>query len=437
VSDRSLPSIQDLDTAEVLPVEQRCTRFETAWKAWREGPRPSLEEHLAGISEAAQDVLLCELLLLELAYRRRHGERPALADYLPRFPDRHRLLRDVFAREGLGTATASAGKGTVAVETAAFDHPADLHDAETMAAAGVPSQVEPAGSLVSDVDFEIGTGGVLRALGDPGRRVGTAIPDVQIPGYEIVKELGSGGMGVVYQARQLALKRTVALKMILGAGHAGLAQRQRFKAEAEAVARLQHPHIVQVFEVGEHQGLPFCALEFVEGGSLDKRLGSADSPTPLPPVEAARLVATLADAMHLAHSRNIVHRDLKPANILLTANTVPKVTDFGLARCLDDDSGQTQTGAVMGTPAYMAPEQASGRTHEAGPAADVYALGAILYACLTGRAPFRGATVMETLDQVRHQEPVPPDRTSGRRWNACWLKGCSRAATPSSNWTSR
>jgi serine/threonine-protein kinase len=228
------------------------------------------------------------------------------------------------------------------------------------------------------------------------------LPD--IPGYAIEGVLGKGGMGVVYKARHLALKRTVALKMILAADHAGEQERLRFKTEAEAMARLQHPHIIQVFEVGEHQGLPFCALEFVDGVSLDKKLKEQ----PLPPRQAAQLVATLADAMHLAHSRNVVHRDLKPANVLLTSDGVPKVTDFGLARQLDSDSGQTRPDAVMGTPSYMAPEQAAGQTREAGPAADIYALGAVLYACLTGRPPFQGSNVMETLDQVRQKEPVAP-----------------------------
>jgi WD40 repeat protein len=225
-----------------------------------------------------------------------------------------------------------------------------------------------------------------------------------VPGYEIESVLGRGGMGVVYKARHLTLKRTVALKMILAGGHAGVAEQQRFRTEAEAVARLQHPNIVQVFEVGEQQGLPYCALEFVEGGSLAQRLHGQ----PLPVKEAARIVATLAEAMHLAHSRNIVHRDLKPANVLLTADGVPKVTDFGLARQLDDDSGQTHTGAVIGTPSYMAPEQAQGDTKHVGPPADVYALGAILYECLTGRPAFKGASPLETLEQVRTREPVSP-----------------------------
>jgi serine/threonine protein kinase/formylglycine-generating enzyme required for sulfatase activity len=229
---------------------------------------------------------------------------------------------------------------------------------------------------------------------------------VSVPGYELLGVLGRGGMGVVYKARHLALKRTVALKMVLAGGHAGPEELARFRIEAEAVARLQHPNIVQIHEVGAAGGHPYCALEFVEGGSLAGKIGGK----PLPAGEAARLVEALARAVQLAHSRNVVHRDLKPANVLLAADGTPKIADFGLARQTDSDSGQTQAGTVMGTPSYMAPEQASGLSHEAGPAADIYALGAILYDCLAGRPPFEGKTVVETLDKVRTQEPAPPSR---------------------------
>ncbi len=211
-------------------------------------------------------------------------------------------------------------------------------------------------------------------------------------------------MGVVYKAQHLALKRTVALKMVLAGGHASPHELARFRIEAEAVARLQHPNIVQIHEVGEAAGYPYFSLEFVEGGSLAGKLDGK----PMPAREAAKLVEALARAMQLAHSRNVLHRDLKPANILLTAEGTPKITDFGLARQMDSDSSETQAGAIMGTPSYMAPEQASGHAHEAGPAADTYALGAILYECLAGRPPFRGKTVVETLDQVLTQEPAPP-----------------------------
>jgi eukaryotic-like serine/threonine-protein kinase len=231
----------------------------------------------------------------------------------------------------------------------------------------------------------------------------TATPEV--PGFEILGELGRGGMGVVYKARQTALKRMVALKMILAGAHTSGADLARFRSEAEAVARLRHPNIVQVYEIGELKGLPFFSLEYVDGGTLAGKVNGA----PLPERQAAQVVETLARAMHEAHQSGIVHRDLKPANVLLTAAGAVKIADFGLAKKLDE-AGQTTTGAIMGTPSYMAPEQARGDLREIGPATDIYALGGILYELLTGRPPFRGSTKIETLWQVLHQEPIPPSR---------------------------
>jgi formylglycine-generating enzyme required for sulfatase activity/tRNA A-37 threonylcarbamoyl transferase component Bud32 len=228
-------------------------------------------------------------------------------------------------------------------------------------------------------------------------------PQLSVAGFEVLEELGRGAMGVVYKARQVQLNRLVALKMILAGDYAGEAERRRFRTEAEAVARLRHPNIVQIHEVGEQHGKPFCALELCEGGSLEKKLGG----TPLQPREAAGLVETLARAMQAAHAAGIVHRDLKPANVLLATDGTLKITDFGLAKKLDAASGQTASGAILGTPSYMAPEQAGGRSKEVGPAADVYALGAILYECLTGRPPFKAAMALDTLLLVLGEEPVP------------------------------
>jgi WD40 repeat protein/tetratricopeptide (TPR) repeat protein len=224
--------------------------------------------------------------------------------------------------------------------------------------------------------------------------------------YEVLDEIGRGGMGVVYKARHTTLHRLVALKMIhvaLGAGPEVVA---RFLGEAEAVARLQHPNIVQVFDVGEHDGRPFLALEYVEGGSLETKIDAK----PQPPRSSADLVEKLARAVHHAHQAGIVHRDLKPANVLLTREGMPKVTDFGLAKDMERaaGSGQTRAGSILGTPSYMAPEQAAGRVEEIGPPTDVYALGAILYEMLTGRPPFRGETPFETIRQVLDGEVVAP-----------------------------
>jgi serine/threonine-protein kinase len=226
-----------------------------------------------------------------------------------------------------------------------------------------------------------------------------------VAGYEIISVLGRGAMGVVYKARQRGLDRLVALKMILSGEHASEMDLNRFRAEANAVAQCHHPGIVQIYEVGEDAGRPFFSLEFVDGQSLHSKIQG----TPLPPKEAATLLKKMAEAMAYAHERSIIHRDLKPANVLLTEGGEPKIGDFGLAkRIQDDESGMTRTGTVLGTPSYMSPEQAEGRIHDIGPLADVYSLGAVLYDMLTGRPPFRGTSMLDTLEQLRTREPVPP-----------------------------
>jgi serine/threonine-protein kinase len=232
----------------------------------------------------------------------------------------------------------------------------------------------------------------------------TALP--QIPGYAVEAVLGRGGMGVVYQARHLRLNRPVALKMLLGGTHAGPRELERFLREAEAVAGLRHENIVRVYDVGDHEARQYFTMEYVEGGTLAQKLAGA----PQPAGAAARLVATVAGAMQAAHACGIIHRDLKPANVLLTADGTPKVSDFGLARRLEGGAGLTQSGVAMGTPSYMAPEQACGQTRAFGPALDVYGLGAILYELLTGRPPFRAETPAATLQEVITRDPVPPTR---------------------------
>jgi WD40 repeat protein/tetratricopeptide (TPR) repeat protein/tRNA A-37 threonylcarbamoyl transferase component Bud32 len=338
-------------------VDALCARFEADWKnAADPSRRPRIEQYLEDAPEPARAILLHELGCLEIHYRRRAGEQVSPAEYEARFPR-------------LGLALLAAPPPT---RPAAFPG----------AGPGLPSV--------------IGTG------------------HSAVAGYEILGELGRGGMGVVYKARQVGLNRVVALKMILSGVHARPQEVARFRREAEAAARLQHPNIVQIHEVGQQDGQPFLALEYVDGGSLDQQTVGQ----PQPPRAAAELVETLARAVHYAHQKGIAHRDLKPANVLLQRAegsgplraALPKITDFGLAKQLDALESQTPSGIAVGTPNYMAPEQATGKPAEVGPACDVYALGAILYELLTGRPPFVGATALDTLEQVRSQEPVSPSR---------------------------
>jgi tetratricopeptide (TPR) repeat protein len=263
-----------------------------------------------------------------------------------------------------------------------------------------PSPAEIETPHPSSADDPMGLADLL-APGQKPEEIGRLGP------YGVVKVLGKGGMAVVLLASQQQPRRQVAIKVILeGISGSGL---QRFRSEADVVARLRHPHIVQIYQVGEHHDRPYFVMEYLEGGSLAQKLANS----PLTPRAAAELAAALAGAMQYAHDQGVLHRDLKPSNILLTADGQPRISDFGLAKQTKADPDlatqqRTQSGAILGTPAYMPPEQAS--SQPVGPAADVYALGAILYECLTGRPPFRAATMLATLEQVRSQEPVPPGR---------------------------
>ncbi len=334
-------------------------------RRWQSGARVSAESYLESAPvlnndpEAAVALIYSEYLLREML-----GERPSRDEFFSRFPQHAERLRVQF----------------------------ELHQALAHSAS------------VEAVQHSLPSAN-LRVVRD-------SLPDV--PGCVRMELLGRGGMGVVYRAWQPRLKRHVAVKMIRDAVLAGPEQRQRFQAEAQAVARLQHANIVQIFEIGEVAGRMFLVLEYVGGGNLATRLAAQ----PQPHTEAAELVEVLARAIHHAHERGVVHRDLKPANILMSASRdsdgrerqTPKITDFGLAKFTEEGASLAETGGIVGTPSYMAPEQAAGGATTVGAAADVYALGAILYEMLTGRPPFQAPTPLLTMELARTQEPVPPTR---------------------------
>lgn len=378
-----LPQLPDAPAAQTCLEELVKIDLEYRWKSrasatTHELPaRPLLEDYVRQYSSLGPlEELSLDLIGEEYRVRRLWGIRPEAETYLARFPTRAEALIPLL----------------------------QAIDAELSAQFGATTLQHDRASVRLDATFlKVNAGGS---------------PD----GYEILGELGRGGMGVVYLARQIRLHRLVALKTIGSGQQANADELARFRTEAESAARVQHANVVQVYEVGEQNDQPFCVLEYVNGGSLMRKLAGA----PLEAHAAVRLLEILARAVQAVHEHGILHRDLKPANVLLQVNhpedadkpllellnsskCVPKISDFGLAKPTEA-TVLTHTGAVLGTPSYMAPEQAEGRTHDIGPAADVYGLGAILYELLTGRPPFRGVNVLETLDQVRKREPVSPRR---------------------------
>lgn len=355
-------------------------------KRWERGERVRVEWYLREVPELRenQEVTL-DLIYGEMLLEEQAGLTPQFEQYSARFPDLAEMIRRQFA-----------------VHEALSDDATNLNWSDT------------GGDFASNPPAQ-------RSAPRPQR-----VP--VIPGYEILGELGRGGMGVVYQARHVQLNRIVALKVLRDRALADEHLLARFRAEAEAVARLQHPHIVQIYDFGEHDGCSYLSLEYVSGGNLE----SWTIPPLRSPESCARMMAVIADAVEHAHQHQLIHRDLKPANILLTAaaareacdddDTVsvdeqracqPKIADFGLVKSTSTDSGLTQTQAIMGTGAYMSPEQAWGRAREVGPPTDVHALGVILYELLTGRVPFRGESFTETLDRVRFETAIAPSRYRG------------------------
>ncbi len=354
------PANSERDAA--TQIEAVCMAFE---RQWAEGERPQIDELLDRTPSSQRTVLLRKLIRIECDWRRKAGESPLAEGYASRFPE----LSDELS-------------GLVA-------------DALTLVENPALEQTRigwNAGPALQDKRFE------------PATESGINSAENRFGDYVLSDEIARGGMGVVYRARHSKLNRTVAIKMILSGRLASDELVKRFYSEAEAAARLDHSGIVSIYEVGQIGDQHFFAMAFVNGGSLAARVKEG----PLVPREAAGLLQSIATAVQYAHEQGVIHRDLKPANILLDRDGQPKVTDFGLAKLTDQESELSSTGDVVGTPSYMAPEQAAGKIREVGPLADVYSLGAILYCLLTGRPPFQAATLLETLRQVKEVEPVAP-----------------------------
>ncbi len=401
-------STSDRNDADVV-TQLACVDLTVAWE---QSGKDSADQSLPRVEDYLQrlpSLSPAPVELVEAEYRARlvSGESPEHAEYAARFSH----LADVLPQRLAEVERSVSGSSQVTEIDAV---------AETIIQ---PSSTDPAETIVADVPVTIvesdarpsdpeGVETVIQSEGEtptsPFRGAssrGSAAGVLRTFGdYEVLSEIARGGMGVVYRARQTKLNRVVAVKMILQGQLASRDDIQRFYSEAEAAARLEHPGIVPIFEVGEIDDQHYFSMGFVDGESLADRARRG----PLPPKEAAELLRDVADAIDYAHRQGIVHRDLKPGNILLTQDGQPRVTDFGLAKTVEGDSGLTASGQILGTPGYMPPEQASGRIHDVGPLSDVYSLGAVLYCLLTGRPPFQSARVMETLKQVVETPPVSP-----------------------------
>jgi eukaryotic-like serine/threonine-protein kinase len=365
----SRPEGGDDSLAQARRVHRACERFESAW---RTGTGPRIEDFLSEAEPGDRLPLAGELLALEIELRRDRGEDPCPGDYRERFRDLEVPIDSIFQDSARMANRAEPGNGLLPSTAEACDRHPPLEPARGPKSDSRPSGCPVEGELVGD--------------------------------YLLLEEIARGGMGVVYKARQVSLNRDVALKMILTGAMATPAERERFRREAELAANLDHANIVPIFEVRDQDGLLFFSMKLIDGGNLAQRaFWFKDDPR-----ETARLIKTLARAVHYAHGKGFIHCDLKPSNILIDHEGQPQITDFGLARRASEDSSLTATGAILGTPSYMAPEQASGHRRSIGPATDVYGLGAILYELLTGRPPFRTPTMMETVVQVLERDPVPP-----------------------------
>ncbi len=381
MTERPSHNLRGLPVDLARSIDVVCHRFENDR---RQGRRPPIDEYLADVPDEGRLALRAELEALERELR----PRDASAAH-------SELVAATNPELGAETGAPSLETTTPGTVSGIGDTRASVHDQPTLATVDpprAPYDQPTAPALGQATSGTADSGGLARVryFGD----------------YEIIQEIARGGMGVVFRARQTTLNRTVALKMILAGQLADDVEVKRFYTEAEAAAHLDHPGIVPIFEVGRHEGQHYFSMGFVEGRSLAQRLADG----PLPARQAAGLIHRVSEAVEYAHKCGVIHRDLKPANILLDRDGNPRITDFGLAKKVGGDSALTGSGQIMGTPSYMPPEQAGGNRGDVGPTADVYALGATLYALLVGRPPFQAATPMDTVIQVLGDEPAPPRR---------------------------